>query len=146
MARAKFGGEAAEAGGVRLRSSVLLALECLEDEASSLTQLGRQQGLTTPAVSRQVQGLERMGLVERVPDATDGRATIIRLTERGHRLAQKEHAARTEFLLKVLNSWPSDDLHRLAADLERLSRDFAVEANAPQSTQTAPRASRKGGG
>jgi DNA-binding MarR family transcriptional regulator len=130
VARGKINKELAATAGVRLPSSVLLAMECLEEGACGLSQLGRLVGLSIPAISRQIQGLERMGLVERVPDESDGRAAIIQLTQKGHQVAHEQHAARIEFLLGVLKEWDDADLQRLAVDLDRLSTDFAIEAGA----------------
>src|SRR5919109_3358433 len=48
-----------------------------------LTALADRSGLTKQAVGEAVADLERLGYVERVPDPSDGRAKIIRLTERG---------------------------------------------------------------
>lgn len=55
----------------------------IEPEGSRLTYLARQSGLTKQAVGETVDDLQRLGYVERVPDPTDGRAKIVRLTERG---------------------------------------------------------------
>ena len=77
-----------------------------------------------------------MGLVERVPDETDGRAAIIQLTQKGHQVAHEQHAARIEFLLEVLKEWDDADLQRLAADLDRLSADFAAEAGGGAGSST----------
>ena len=48
-----------------------------------LTELADRSGLTKQAVGEAVADLERLGYVERVPDLGDGRAKIIRLTDRG---------------------------------------------------------------
>jgi DNA-binding MarR family transcriptional regulator len=48
-----------------------------------LTALADRSGLTKQAVGEAVADLERLGYVERVPDPGDGRAKIIRLSERG---------------------------------------------------------------
>lgn len=48
-----------------------------------LTELADRSGLTKQAVGEAVADLERLGYVERVPDPGDGRAKIIRLTDRG---------------------------------------------------------------
>jgi DNA-binding MarR family transcriptional regulator len=48
-----------------------------------LTARADRSGLTKQAVGEAVADLERLGYVERVPDPVDGRAKIIRLTERG---------------------------------------------------------------
>jgi DNA-binding MarR family transcriptional regulator len=52
-----------------------------------LTALADRSGLTKQAVGEAVADLERLGYVERIPDPSDGRAKIIRLTERGGRVA-----------------------------------------------------------
>ena len=52
-------------------------------EGSRLTELSERSGLTKQAVGEAVTDLERLGYVERLPDPTDGRAKIIRLTDRG---------------------------------------------------------------
>src|ERR687897_1491129 len=48
-----------------------------------LTALADRSGLTKQAVGEAVADLERLGYVERVPDPSDGRAQINRLTESG---------------------------------------------------------------
>jgi DNA-binding MarR family transcriptional regulator len=55
----------------------------LKGEGDRLTALAERSGLTKQAVGEAVADLERLGYVERVPDPMDGRAKIIRLTERG---------------------------------------------------------------
>jgi DNA-binding MarR family transcriptional regulator len=52
-----------------------------------LTVLADRSGLTKQAVGEAVADLERLGYVERVPDPDDGRAKIIRLSERGREAA-----------------------------------------------------------
>jgi DNA-binding MarR family transcriptional regulator len=52
-------------------------------EGARLTDLAERAGLTKQAVGEVVSELEQAGYVERVPDPSDGRAKIIRLTERG---------------------------------------------------------------
>jgi DNA-binding MarR family transcriptional regulator len=54
-----------------------------ETGGARLTALADRSGLTKQAVGEAVADLERLGYVERVPDPADGRAKIIRLTERG---------------------------------------------------------------
>jgi DNA-binding MarR family transcriptional regulator len=52
-----------------------------------LTELADRSGLTKQAVGEAVADLERLGYVERIPDPADGRAKIIRLSERGREAA-----------------------------------------------------------
>jgi len=55
----------------------------IDSEGSRLTTLAERSGFTKQAVGEIVDELERMGYVERVPDPSDGRAKIIRLTALG---------------------------------------------------------------
>ena len=53
------------------------------EHGSRLTDLAANAGLTKQAVGEAVTELERLGYVNRVPDPGDGRAKIIKLTDRG---------------------------------------------------------------
>jgi DNA-binding MarR family transcriptional regulator len=53
------------------------------ESGSRLTELADRSGLTKQAVGEAVTELERLGYLERVPDPTDKRAKINRLTPRG---------------------------------------------------------------
>ena len=55
----------------------------VQREGSRLTYLAEQSGLTKQAVGEVVDDLQRLGYVERVPDPSDGRAKLVRLTEVG---------------------------------------------------------------
>ncbi len=53
-----------------------------------LTELAELAGMTKQAVGEAVSDLERLGYAERIADPSDGRAKIIRLTERGSEAQQ----------------------------------------------------------
>jgi DNA-binding MarR family transcriptional regulator len=53
-------------------------------EGSRLTDIADRAHMTKQSVGEVTSDLEKRGYVERVPDPSDGRAKIIRLTERGH--------------------------------------------------------------
>src|SRR3984957_12353180 len=55
----------------------------IKAEGSRLTDLAAQARMTRPAMAELVDDLERLGIVERRPDPTDGRAKLICLTEQG---------------------------------------------------------------
>ncbi|MFC4120016.1 MarR family winged helix-turn-helix transcriptional regulator [Nonomuraea zeae] len=55
----------------------------VDAEGSRLTTLAERAGLTKQAIGELVSELEEHGYVERVPDAGDRRAKIIRLTDQG---------------------------------------------------------------
>jgi DNA-binding MarR family transcriptional regulator len=56
----------------------------IDPDGSRLTELAARARMTKQSVGEVTSDLEHRGYVERAPDPTDGRAKIIRLTERGH--------------------------------------------------------------
>ena len=63
----------------------------IEPGGSRLTDLAERAHMTKQSVGEVTSDLEQRGYVERVPDPTDGRAKIIRLTERGR---EAQHVGR----------------------------------------------------
>jgi DNA-binding MarR family transcriptional regulator len=61
----------------------------IDDEGCRLTDLAERAQVTKQTASLLVAALEEQGLVERVPDPADGRARLIRFTERGRAAAQE---------------------------------------------------------
>jgi DNA-binding MarR family transcriptional regulator len=55
----------------------------IKAEGSRLTELATQARMTLPAMSELVDDLQRIGIVERRPDPSDGRAKLICLTDAG---------------------------------------------------------------
>lgn len=55
----------------------------IKAEGSRLTELAARARMTLPAMSELVDDLQRLGIVERRPDPTDGRAKLICLTDAG---------------------------------------------------------------
>jgi DNA-binding MarR family transcriptional regulator len=56
----------------------------IDPDGSRLTDLADRAGMTKQSVGEVTSDLEQRGYLERVPDPADGRAKIIRLTDRGH--------------------------------------------------------------
>jgi DNA-binding MarR family transcriptional regulator len=71
------------AGYGDLRPGHACVFGTITPEGARLTVLADRAQLTKQAVGEVVSELEQRGYVERVPDPSDGRAKIIRLTERG---------------------------------------------------------------
>ena len=55
----------------------------IDPDGTRLTELAERARMTKQSVGEVTSDLEQRGYVERVPDPADGRAKIIRLTERG---------------------------------------------------------------
>jgi DNA-binding MarR family transcriptional regulator len=73
----------------------------IDPEGSRLTDLATRARMTKQSVGEVTSDLEQRGYVERLPDPSDGRAKIIRLTERG-RAAQ---ALGRELIDEIEQEW-----------------------------------------
>lgn len=112
--------------------ALLATLEHCPDEAGMRTShLAATQGHDVSTISRRATHLEAHGLLARLPDPTDGRASTVRLTPAGHAALSEERSARTDLLRVILADWPEDDLVALDRLLTRLSADLAADAESP---------------
>ncbi|WP_069167208.1 MarR family winged helix-turn-helix transcriptional regulator [Nocardia altamirensis] len=68
-------------GGITIAQGRILAQ--IGADGTRLTELAARTQITKQTAGFLVDQLERGGFVERVPDATDGRARLVRLTARG---------------------------------------------------------------
>ena len=79
----EFAKRLAEAGYTDVRPTHGCVFGNIDRDGSRLTDLADRAHMTKQSVGEVTSDLEKLGYVERVPDPTDGRAKIIRLTERG---------------------------------------------------------------
>ena len=86
----------ADAGYTDVRASHDCVFRYLTPEGVRLRHLAECSQLTPPAIGEHVDELERLGYVERVPDASDRRAKLIRPTERGAAFMQAAYEALAE--------------------------------------------------
>ena len=77
-------------------------------------------------VSRQVDNLVRLGLVERRPDPSDGRASVLAATDAGIAMQQRMRAGRDRMMARILESWSDEDVHDLVRLLERFNADLVA--------------------
>jgi DNA-binding MarR family transcriptional regulator len=61
----------------------------IAEDGSRLTDLAEQAQVTKQTASLLVAALEREGLVERIPDPADGRARLIRFTQKGQAASKR---------------------------------------------------------
>lgn len=113
----------AEQGYDNIREGHGCVFGFIEPEGSRLTFLAETSGLTKQAVGEAVDDLEQLGYVERVPDPTDGRAKIVRLTAEG----AEARAAGRAILDGVEASWAAElGEERVAAMRQTLEEIFAL--------------------
>lgn len=75
-------------------------------------------------VSRQVAQLVGRGLVRRMADPADGRATVLVVTEHGRTIAEQIRRRRHENLTLVMSAWTSEQRSAFAGLLAQFVDDF----------------------
>jgi DNA-binding MarR family transcriptional regulator len=100
--------------GVTARQATLLWL-VKRSPGLSLAELAAEEGISPPALSGNVDRLERAGLLARVRSTEDRRRVGLELTEEGVRLLRRIRARRTTWLAGRLGELGAADLDALAA-------------------------------
>jgi DNA-binding MarR family transcriptional regulator len=85
------------------------------------TDLVETVGLHKSTMSRNLAELERIGLLERVPDPDDARARLLRLTREGGEAVRQSRQGRRQRLAAQLADWSDSDVRRLGDLLGRLN-------------------------
>ena len=119
------------ARGTSLTSRNVLAALAAEGP-SRLTALATATGIAQPAMTQLVGRLEREGLVVRLIDPEDARATLVAITDAGRALRAELHQSAHERMGELLDRLSADDQATLALAmrvatplLEQLTRDAA---------------------
>ncbi|GAB4009775.1 MarR family winged helix-turn-helix transcriptional regulator [Nocardioides ultimimeridianus] len=119
-------GDRAHAVDPGLQGASYLLLEWLAGRAPlRASGIVEALGCDKGALSRQLQHLEDLGLVERTPDPCDRRATLVSVTAGARvRLADVDTSATRELGTR-LAGWTADDLDDLATRLAGYNRALA---------------------
>jgi DNA-binding MarR family transcriptional regulator len=107
----------------QVSSSTATTLDTLQSEGPlRISDLATREAISQPGMTTLVNRLEAAGQAERVADLTDGRATLVRITEVGRKVLADRHAARSAALLTELDRLESSDRDALIAALPALDR------------------------
>ncbi|MFD3531487.1 MarR family winged helix-turn-helix transcriptional regulator [Streptomyces sp. NPDC058664] len=90
-----------------------------EQHGCRATDLAAHYLLDKSTVSRQLAGLEKLGLVERRPAPDDHRVHVLHPTEAGTKVLSSARTSRRAAYQERLRDWSADDLDRFAAYLLR---------------------------
>ncbi len=90
---------------------------------STLSNLRRQFWISLPGMSKRIDNLERLGLVERISNPNDRRGSLIRLTPQGLAL-QQEHMARHSREFTAISNMDSNERSHLVLALSQLLEAF----------------------
>ena len=99
-----------------------VVFEMVDPGGSRVVDMARRARMTKQAMGQLVAAVEELGYVERIPDPSDGRAQLVRVTRRGERAA----AAGRNGLERLEREWASvagdrrfATTHRVLVDLVR---------------------------
>lgn len=100
-------------------SSYVMLAHLIEAGPRRSADIAEAFDLDKGAVSRQVQHLVELGLVERTPDPADGRATILTATTEAKDRVDQVSRLRIEQLDARLAEWTAEDLDELVSSFSR---------------------------
>ncbi|MEV0132717.1 MarR family winged helix-turn-helix transcriptional regulator [Dactylosporangium sp. NPDC050688] len=89
-----------------------------------LKQVAAAIALDQSTASRAVSAAERSGLVRRVADPHDGRASLLELTDAGRTTLADAVAWYSALLSDALRDWSDEDLERFGGYLRRFTNDL----------------------
>ena len=90
----------------------------MDEGGTRSTVLAQRAGVTKQAMSQLVRLMERQGYLEQVPDPTDTRAKVVRMTERGEAVKSACVEVREELNRKVARNLGMDEAALLEANLD----------------------------
>ncbi|WP_371405351.1 MarR family transcriptional regulator [Kribbella sp. NBC_00662] len=128
MNRGRVAQQAMEATGLALdrpAMTILLTLSMAEGPLR-VGEIADRMQVVGPHVTRQVQALEHRGLVQRVTDPNDRRASLIEPTRTGTEAANRYTSTITDWFREVVADWPTNDRTELNRLLTKLTNDIAT--------------------
>ena len=96
-----------------------------------LTALANRAGVTQPAMTQLVARLQDAGLVDRVPDAADGRVVYVRITAEGQAVLARRRAVRAERVAALLTRLSPDEQAALVAALPAMDALASAQRDDP---------------
>lgn len=108
-------------GGVSLAHIALLPH--LDENGTRATTLAARAGMTKQGMGQLVRELEALGYVERAPDPTDGRASLVLFTDAGAELLRDAIQATKELDAELANLLGPDQFEALRDALNKIAAD-----------------------
>jgi DNA-binding MarR family transcriptional regulator len=116
-----------EAGYPELRPTHGCVFSTISRGGDRLTVLAERADMTKQAVGEVVSELEEIGYVERVPDASDGRAKIIQLSERGQAAWAHGRQVIADFQRELGERYGEERVRDMVALLSEIAADTRPE-------------------
>ncbi|MGB3222267.1 MAG: MarR family transcriptional regulator [Desulforhopalus sp.] len=105
------------------RAQYLLLLQLIEGPLS-IGELATRLLLDNSTVTRQINVMLKINLIEKIPNPNDARSTLVASTPTGREQAEAMHQLRLSRLRVTLENWSGDDKKALAGLTHRLILDL----------------------
>lgn len=109
-----------EAGYDDLSPSHFIVFQHMRSEGIRSTELAEKAQMSKQAMGYLIAYLEERNYVERIPDPTDGRARLVRLTERGWGVAEVAYNTVEQLEIKWENDLGAERMQQLRSILREL--------------------------
>jgi DNA-binding MarR family transcriptional regulator len=113
-----------------------LLVQLVDDGPKRTTALAEAVYCDVSTVSRQVNQLVQLGLIERRADPADGRASLLAATEKGRTCLANARCQRNQRVADLVADWPAEDRDQLAVLLDRFNT--AIETHRSQRSEQEP--------
>ena len=111
----------AEGGHPEVRTPHGAVLQFLDDDGTRVSVLAERAHMTKQSMAELVRHLEAHGYVERVPDPLDGRAKLVRATDRGRAVFAIARELVADVDARLIERMGAAKVRRLRALLEELA-------------------------
>ena len=108
------------------RFTLLLTLYFARDNLLAQNEISRELSVSRTNITNLIDGLERDGLVERVPNPADRRVSYARLTEEGRQACLSVLPDMTRFMLDHLDGFTEEETRNFKDYLYRVQRNLAL--------------------
>jgi DNA-binding MarR family transcriptional regulator len=106
------------------RYTLLMTLLFSRDNLLAQNEISRELNVSRTNITNLIDGLERDGLVERVPNPSDRRVSYARLTERGRDVCMELMPSMTALMQDATRDFSEDERAQLKGYLYRMQRNI----------------------
>lgn len=93
--------------------------------------LAQREFVSAPTMTRTLRDLEKLGLVSRQPDVSDGRSILVSVTPEGQHEVLQARSTRAELLARLLGQLHKADVAALRDALTALERLATIDTDRP---------------
>jgi len=105
--------------------------------SATATELAAQIGLDRTVTTRHATRLEEAGLLTRLADSSDARATVLQLTDRGDRVVRDMRDRLNQLIARAMTGWNATQTRAFADMFEQLAQVIAAGAGTSSENGTA---------